>query len=222
MKPKVHGKLEYIPAVQLYREDLDALLSLFGTYCATVTISDADSEYESLDEMKQHVDSRVRTLEFVGTKPDITLAFLSQGSTLRNRSEGTALTPEEVDKAELVFSRVKEFLLKRKRLLARIFSIPGISLGCLAVVILAFILNARYPTPNSQVFILVTLVGIIPIVFIGAPVTTGSFRSITFDSKTTASSFWKRNRDDLFKLGIGSALGVGGTLLVQWISRLIK
>jgi hypothetical protein len=76
MRPKTHGKLKTLPSVKLFREDLEELLSLFRAYCETVTISDADSEYESLDELKLHVGSRVRNIEFAGTKPNITLTLM--------------------------------------------------------------------------------------------------------------------------------------------------
>jgi hypothetical protein len=219
MKPKTHGKLEYIPAVKLYREDLDALLSLFQSYCDTVTISDADSEYESLDELKHHVGSRVRTIELAGTKPNITLALTSQASTLRHLSEGMVLTSEETDRADLLFSRTREFLLKRKRLLARVFTIQGIVVGCLAVVTLALFLNWHYQRQDNGILVLVMLFGIMPIVFIGAPVIHGGFRSVTLDSQLTASSFWKRNGDHILLLAIGTIIGVGGTLLSQWLAH---
>jgi hypothetical protein len=219
MKPKTHGKLETIPAVKLYREDLDEILFLFHVYCETVTISDANSEYESLDELRQHVGSRVRNIELAGAKPNITLTLMSKGSMLRHLAEGVVLTPEETDKADLLISRAKEFLLKRKRLIARILTTPFISIACCAVFGIGLFLAWRYPMLGRDLFVLVVLLGVPPILGIGVATLNGAFRYVTLDSRTTASSFWKRNRDQIKMLLIGGVVGSGFTMLVQWLSH---
>jgi hypothetical protein len=217
MKPKIHGKLELIPDVKLYREDLDEILSLFHHYCETVTISDADSEYESLDELKQHVGSRVRNIEIAGTKPNVTLTIMGS-SMLRHLSEGLVLTPEETDKADLLFSRAKEFLLRRKRLLARLATIPAIVVVCLAITFVAFLIYRHDPTTQGGTIISVLLL-MAPVAFISGATRSGAFRYVTLDSKTTASSFWKRNGDRIWMLLIGSGIGIFGTLLAQWLAH---
>jgi hypothetical protein len=216
MKPKIHGKLGMIPDVRLYREDLEEILSLFHHFCETVTISDADSEYESLDELKQHVGSRVRNIEIAGTKPNVTLTIMGS-SMLRHLSEGVVLTPEETDRADLLFSRAKEFLLRRKRLLARIASVPTIVVVCSAIFFVAFLVNRHDPTQQGNTILVMLL--IVPVAFISGATRSGAFRYVTLDSKTTASSFWKRNGDHIWMLVIGSGIGIFGTLLAQWLAH---
>jgi hypothetical protein len=55
----------------MYREDLDALVGLFQKACSVVTISDDTNRYVSLDEMKQHIGSRIKNINITGENPKV-------------------------------------------------------------------------------------------------------------------------------------------------------
>jgi hypothetical protein len=108
---------------------------------------------------------------------------------------------------------------QRKRLIARILTIPFISIACFAVAGIALLLAWRFPMMGRDTFVLVLLLGIPPIVVIGFATLNGAFRYVTLDSKTTASSFWKKNWEHIVMLLIGGIIGSGFTVLVQWLSH---
>jgi hypothetical protein len=218
VQPKVHAKYKIISSVKLYREDLDAMLAMFKTNCESITISDADFVYESLDDLRTHVGQRVRNIDIAGTKPTVVLRLVSSGSELHHRSEGELLTQEETDRADLLFTRVKEFLLKRRTFLARLFTVPVIVIICAGMVITTFILSQRYLQYRDAIMV-VGMFGAFAFVFLGGFLNSGGFRYVTLDSKANASSFWARNRDDMIKLVIGTVIGIVSTLIVQYLSH---
>jgi hypothetical protein len=64
--------------LKMYREDLDALVALFQKACSDVTISDDKHRYDSLDEMKKYIGSRVKDFNIRGDNPRFTFCLTRQ------------------------------------------------------------------------------------------------------------------------------------------------
>jgi hypothetical protein len=197
---------------------------MFQANCEGVTISNADFVYDSLDDLRNHVGAKVRNIEISGKKPNIDLIMMdSRGSVLRSVSEGGELTPEEMDKGTLLFGRATDLIMQRARFIMRIINTP-VALVCSAGCFIgAYILNKYHPMPKDDIrYFVFAAIATGGIFLINNSAKTGFFRYISLESKTAKSSFWKRNRDDMIKMAIGSLIGAGSTLLIQFITRLLK
>jgi len=116
MEPIRHTMTARLGRLNMYREDLDELVALFQRKCTNVIISDQQYRYESLDEMKGRVGSKVKDLEIHGENPGLHF-LLNQsepvpGSRTGEKTTFTELRTEQVtDEAEALFFKVREFLV---------------------------------------------------------------------------------------------------------------
>ena len=69
MIPRPGPRVEQLPPLRLYREDLDKLVSLFKEHCQQVTFGDEEHVYESLDEMTERASNTLRSFNVEGLVP---------------------------------------------------------------------------------------------------------------------------------------------------------
>lgn len=220
MKPIRHTKTARLQPLKLYREELDALVALFHKTCATVTISDKEHSYESLDDMKAHV-AKIRELDLQGENPGVHL-LINHPEEVRGNPQTriviSELRTEEIsDEADALFREIKDFLaeheLPRVRML---FLAPAIAFAC------GLVLLATHPYKQS----LSWTVGVVACITLFVPCLLAMPQSmwgnkLSLETKLTSRSFWAANKDRILLLIIGTILGVGGTLVGQFLSHLI-
>src|SRR6266849_6202913 len=105
--------------LMLFREDLDELRAIFNPTDAPdcITISDTQSEYESLDEMQKHKGDCVSELIIRSKTPRITLHLIARPKALN------LYTLEATDEADAAFYRANNFLQPKSRTLHRFFTL---------------------------------------------------------------------------------------------------
>ena len=141
MEPIRHTQTARLRSLKMYREELDRLVAFFKKSCEVVTISDDKNRYESLDEMKANVGSRIRSLDIRGERPGV--HFLLNQKEYEPGSPTPAVfnelrTEEISDTSENLFLRVKEFLTEYQRPNNTRFLIPAI-----AALVGAYLLTAH-------------------------------------------------------------------------------
>jgi hypothetical protein len=205
----------------MYREDLDQFLSFFQKACKIFTISDSRNRYESLDEMKKEIGSRIKDLDVRGEDPGVHF-LLNQQQTVPTAAPGSTpttttivfneLRTEEIsDSAEALFLRVREFLIERQRPLIR-WPFALISLAGLVGLIYFAIGDSRAAIAPWRT-LLSTLV------FVGAGVAALKIpNQIFLDKKVDSPTFWSRHKDEFAK---GAILALISSLIGGVIGYLI-
>jgi len=79
MEPIRHTLTARFKNIRMYREDLDQLVAGFHNTCATVTISDNDNRYDSLEEMRQKGQPKIRAFDIRGENPGVHFLFNQTG-----------------------------------------------------------------------------------------------------------------------------------------------
>src|ERR1700723_2481199 len=151
----VGAKSERVLPVKLYREDVQELVALFARYCESHKISDNEYVYDALDEIGKD-GKPLSNLDIVGTDPGIRLILAGNGSLLQQVNEKSEMTPEEIDKRDLVFARVKDFLFEHRTPAALLFHRGAVMFYCLLIATAAFVISS-IKAPKSPVPSLVLL-----------------------------------------------------------------
>jgi hypothetical protein len=104
----------------MYREDLDELVGMFEGSCEKVTISDSKYRYMSLEEMKGKLPLRIKDLDIRGENPAVRFLFnqteLSYSFNPPAQIAFNELRTEEItDAADILFYKLKDFLLAHKQ-----------------------------------------------------------------------------------------------------------
>jgi hypothetical protein len=217
MKPIRHTKTARLQPLRMYREELDALVALFHKTCTMVTISDKEHSYESLDDMKAHV-AKIRELDLQGENPGVHL-LLNHPEEVRGYPQPVVIselrTEEISDEADALFREIKDFLaeheLPRLRML---FLTPAIVSACGLVLLLTHPYKQSVGwTAGVAACVTLLVVCLMPQVM---------WRNeLTLETKLNSQSFWAVNKDRILLLIIGTILGIGGTLVGQFLSHLI-
>src|SRR5712691_8646245 len=95
MEPIRHTKAARFLNLKMYREELDQLVSFFQTACANVRISDNKNRYESLEEMKKTVGSKVKELDIRSENPGVHFG-LNQTEVVKGSNPPTQTTFHEL------------------------------------------------------------------------------------------------------------------------------
>jgi hypothetical protein len=210
MKRMVPPKKTTIPPVSLYWEDLSALVSLFNEYCETVEISDDKAIYDSLNEAKENVGTKIRNFEIVGKIPNVRLSLVGTGSWLTQQFDRREMTQAELDRVDTLFYRVKEFLDQRQRKESYYLGRPLVTLLGLVIIVWSFatIILRKLTSHTDAAFYVGWLV------IIAWLSLTETYRTdigvVSLKPKAEVTSFWERNRDAI-KIAVLS--GIGATLL---------
>jgi len=113
MEPIRHTKTARFSSFRMYKADLDKLVELFQKQCETVVISDNDHRYDSLDEMRANIGTKISVLDIRGEKPGV--HFLLNHTEYTPGSSAPTIfnelrTEEISDSAEAAFLQIKELL----------------------------------------------------------------------------------------------------------------
>jgi hypothetical protein len=204
----VSAKSQKILPVKLYREELQELSGIFGRYCESYKISDDDFVYDSLDEMGKSAKAAISKLEIVGINPTVKLTLSRNGSWLQQINDKSEMSPDEIDKRDLVFSRVKDFLNEHKTSTA-LFLHPGaVVLYGFMMVILSLVGISVWRPKSGYPFLLIPLIVFVTSILqaFGSTVR-NNIGHVTVKPRPEATSFFKRKKDELLMLVIGTVLG---------------
>ena len=221
MEPIRHTKSARLGPLKMYREDLDQLLEYFQKGCTVVRLSDKQNRYDSLDEMKKMIGSKVKELDIEGEKPG--LHFLLNHSEPMLGSPGSKnvfneLRTEEIsDDADILFFKVREFLTERQRRRVRV------PLGFLAIVGFAascFFVSRNYEVPAHGEPIIHGSLGLLVSVLVTIGSMIGALNVsnyLTLDTKLASPSFWIKHKDEFASHAViaGMSTLIGG--LIGWL-----
>ena len=209
-----HNLTARISTLQMYREDLDQLLSFFQKACRTVTISDKHNRYDSLDDMKAHVGVEIGDIDIRGENPGV--HFLMNQSDVVKGSPSTVVyyynelrTEEISDEADNLFYRVKDFLMEHKPPRFRnAFLIPAIVAAGACIVL--GVLDQEL-IKNNQISLRLVVCSFVALGLFGASLQ--SANHLRLETKANLPSFWARNKEVFATHVITSAISV----FVGWL-----
>lgn len=205
MKKRIPAKTSKIEPVELHWEDVADLITLVRTYCETVEVSDDKAFYESIKEASEKAESPVTSLDIVGKNPIVKVSFKKSGSWLSQQFDKAEMPQQELDKIDLVYFRVKEFLGERRTAASGFLGpLPTLILvGVWALVVWQVFADKGESAGNLAIF-----AGFI-FIFIWLMVAQkyiNGMGSISLKPKASASNFWKRNKDKIWLLLLGGAI----------------
>jgi hypothetical protein len=213
MEPIRTTKTARLRYLELYREDLDELIALFKSCCATVAISDSKFRYDSLDEMMSSNGPVVRDLDIRSDSP--ALHFLLNRKEVIAGSTAPAIfnelrTEELTDAADVLFLKVREFLLSHQKPIARwpFALIAGFAL------VAAIVLTVRDPRPQVVPWSAL----LCAFVMLASGVGALKFNNqIVLMKRSESKSFWARNKEQFATHTITAAIGAILGAVVGWL-----
>ncbi|HEV2728436.1 MAG TPA: hypothetical protein VGV15_00260 [Terriglobales bacterium] len=202
MEPIRNTKTIRFGRLKMYREDLDALVAVFQRACSHVTISDDKNRYDSLDEMKKYIGSRVKDFNIRGDNPKVHF-LLNKAEQVPASTPGQFMTylfpelrtEEATDAADNLFFVVKDFLQGHQRTaLTAAFLICSIIVMALtlALGILGVVKHDPSVTPalgGASLF-----AGCVLLIFI--LIWSNRGHSLILDTKLESPSFFAKNREE--------------------------
>lgn len=110
MERKLSPRKTYTgPNVRLTREDVEAILELFRSSHAVVSIEDDECTFISLDELEQYRGKTIGHLKFIGRSPD---SVFEINNPINGR---VTLTTSDIDGWFASFDKITDLLTKRSR-----------------------------------------------------------------------------------------------------------
>src|ERR1700730_9487896 len=209
MKAKTRVKEEALPAVRLFRNNLDDLTNLFREHASDITFSDNQYFYDDLAEMREKTGPRLRQLQIGSSNPAATLSFVPGIGIKLNVTASGDDDSQENKNANLLFLRVKDYLDGQRTSTARFMSrtVYGVIVGIGALAMSLSLLTS--PSDGGKltldyrhsVLLLVGLLVLVLTVILSARTSTAYF--VYYGYPTELTSFWKRKKDDLILVVIG-------------------
>jgi len=216
MIPRPGPRVEQLPPLKLYREDLDKLVSLFREHCQNVTFGDEGHNFETLDEMESQSPASLSCFIVQGIIPHAEIVIRGSHATRLNVQRSTLFVVERNPKADLLFLSVKEFLLTRKsklRIFLRQAAVVGGSVGIVACVFTKALLHLHGTNEVGYDLAFLSSLGLL---LIGLLVNAKQVSYITLRLRSKSQSFWERNGNSIVMMVIGAAVGILGTLVTEW------
>lgn len=210
MKKKTPSKTEEFKPVLLYFDDLEKIIESLNTLPGNVSLETDEYVYESLDDLSKHSDYEIYNLEIsVGEYNQLRLLLTPYAASLYISH----------DNAEYrgVFEKIKEILMKRERIYRRFISTPwAVALSFLAILL---IILAAFTSLNILASVYFTSVLLGAVVMTWVILERGKHSIIVLRRQANQISFWKRNKDQIWLLIIGTSIGVIGTILVDFLLK---
>jgi hypothetical protein len=215
MEPIRHTLTARILTLQMYREDLDQLLSFFQNACAKVTISDEHNRYDSLDDMKVYVGIEIKNIDISGENPGV--HFLMNRSDVVKGSPSTMIyyynelrTEEISDEADNLFYKVRDFLMEhRPPRFRRAFLVPAIVAAGACIVF--GVLDWDLLRSSNQISLRLLVCLLVAVGFLVA--SSQSSNQLRLEKKANLPSFWARNKEAFATHAATSAISV----FVGWL-----
>jgi hypothetical protein len=201
------------PSVTLFRDEIDNILTILTTSCESITISDDQYQYDSLEELQEKQGNTIKNISLAGHKPFITLQ-------VKQDMPYVILSGGNHEDSLVPYTKVKELLQRHRRsILTTIFHpISAVSGFILLIAVLVVIdVKAGFRIPKDWVWVLVFAIGL-SIAYTAATIRLGAFSFINLSRRHQQKSFWARNKDAIIT-GIISAI-VGG-IIALIVARLV-
>jgi hypothetical protein len=223
MIPRTGPRVEQLPPLKLYREDLDKLLSLFKQQCQNVTFGDEEHLYDSLDEMESRNPGSLRCIVVQGVMPHAEIVIRGSHSVRLAVQRSTLWVVERNPNSDLLFLSVKDFLHTRKwfsRIALRRF-IVTVGVIALAVCLFSKTLLGINHSRSDLVYNLAVLFAF-GFLVIGVLMSTKQVSFITTHLRSKSQSFWERNGNSIVMMLTGAAIGTVGTLVTEWLKHALS
>jgi hypothetical protein len=217
MEPIRQPKTARFVALRLYREELDQFVAMFKKECSTVTISDEKNRYDSLEEMRQHVEKpRLKFLDIRGENPGVhfllnkTEELLGYpGAPPQKIVFNELRTEDTTDEADNLYFRLKDFLASHEApklgplytiaafvvLMGGIFYIASTHAGAKEIVF----------RPVDDVVLLGTVASFLFLLMAGPR------NYVSIETRRNSKTFFVKNREEFGKhsvtAGISSVIG---------------
>lgn len=192
------------PAVALYRDDIESIITVIGAGGEKVSIADGDYEYESIDELITHRGTRPKRLKLSGVSFSSVTVEVSRLNTM-----GCWLHASGEPTSEIAFFQLRELLDSRRTVLARLL-IPKFWLGMTLVSLGAGMLSTQ---TNSEIRLTIdrlavtTLLLSFALTMLSMFVSSGLFSTVNLARRHEATTFWSRNGEKLLIAVVAALFG---------------
>ncbi len=205
---------DFLPAVVLYREDIESLLSIFHSHCREVCLSNEKDEYDSVVVMKGKAGSKPSYLEFRGSSPEIWLTVRSPIAF--DKGEDVLVVRAQYRKADELYFSIKDLLTRRRRswplkpLMQMLWAF--LSAFALFLIILAS-LHAAHVAPRRHL----GFMGFIAY-WVMVPFFPGKEKPsyVSLEYRCNGDKFWGRNHDEINKMIMTAVICTLVTWLLDW------
>lgn len=215
MEPIRNTKSVRFVRLKMYRESLDALVSLFQKACSVVTISDDMNRYDSLAEMKQHIGSRIKNFNISGENPKVHF-LLNKSEKVPSSTPGQTMTQlfpelrteEATDAADNLFYAAKELITAHQQtVITPAFFIIGVF-----VVVALFSLGVQGIRAGRGLPIVWIVLG--GFVLISILVLSNRGHYLTLDTRLESPSFFQKYKEEFGKQAVTAVISgmIGGVI----------
>lgn len=219
MIPRPGPRVEQLPPLKLYREDLDKLVSLFREHCQQVTFGDEQHVYESLEEMTERAPTCLRSFNVEGLVPHVGVLIRGSHSVPLTVQRSTVWTVEQNQKSDLLFLSVKDYLTKRHWRSRIALRYTLLTIGGVLLTVLFFSKSFLRTHDGSDFPYNLAVLVAFGLLVVGVVMTTKQASYITLNLRTKTQSFWERNGNNILLSLISAAIGVIGTLVATWLKN---
>jgi hypothetical protein len=207
MIPRAGPKVEQLPALKLYREDIEKLFSLWKANCQQVLVGDDEHLYESLTEMEENAPPRLQCFILQGFVPHAELVIRGSRAAPLATQRSMLWIAGRDQKSELLFFSAKDILHNRKWVSMIALRIAALTVSAVLFFALLFsksILRAHH-IGSDFTYDLAAFIGL-AFFLLGGWMTTKQVSYTTLRLRSKSQSFWERHRDDFVKQAITSAI----------------
>lgn len=216
MKRKANFLLKSLPPVRLYLDDIDDFIHKIQSVCEKIKFSTKDYEFESFEELKENCGKKIKELTITGISlsPWMTISISVKKFAVHLSTDGTSETIIGI------WHSLKSSLQKQSGWYSS-FLIPWFWFIILAFSMsgLGIYLDASHSNPSPKLFFFNPIFDSVAFLLILSLLIRWKGSTIYLERRHLVPGFWTRNLDDIIKLIIGAAIGVGGTLLSKYLFK---
>lgn len=202
MKKKIKTLSRNFPAVNIYLDDIDEIVSALNEGGGQTLFESRDYEFESIDELRENFGNNVSDLEIKNYTPYANVSF----SRSLNGSVKVYVSPDSNNDIGL-YHRLCSIIEKRIKFLSKVFNKPLGILSFIMFTIFSFSISklATIFSLKSLLLLFVTILtlGILVIIYqVGIPL------SVTLTKKKDAKPFLLRKKDEIIMLIVGASVAL--------------
>ena len=196
-----------LPAVSLYRDDLDRIVEILRAGSKSFEIRDDEFKYDSLDEMRGRVGTNPSCIQLRGFTPAVFVTIRRFGF------PGVHVFRGDEPEAEAPYLQVRDILERRVRLLSRVFDLrvwPALLVG---VLLLSAVANSNVTSASPRLLV----VALICAALLSLVLKTGSLSVISLTRRHETDTFWRRHVEKLLIASAGAIIGIVFKSLWDWV-----
>ena len=221
MIPRPGPRVEQLPPLKLYREDLDKLLSLFREHCQNVTFGDEGHNYETLDEMEGQSPASLSCFLIQGILPHAEIVIRGSHATRLNVQRSTLFVVNGTRSLTFSSCPSKSSLTRKSKL--RIFlRKAAIIVGSVALAVCFFAKALLHSHGASDLGYDLAFLSSFGVLILGLVANTKQVSYITLRLRSKSQSFWERNGNSIVMMVIGAVVGTLGTPITGWLKHLLS